>query len=195
MNTWQTCVSTLTFERVCRYPWGPTARGDGVNFAVFSRHTSRVRLELFDHPDDATSTSVMELDSARNRTGDVWHIWVAGIRPGQLYAYRVDGPHTNDSDCDSVSGFWQGLAEGREATVFPLEWGKMEDWRCLAEPDQLVFAGGIKENASLVRTLICEGPGFLGNEPGETQAAANENGISAAAAGLRSESFVGMKNR
>ncbi|HSJ80562.1 MAG TPA: hypothetical protein VK910_05040 [Thiobacillus sp.] len=35
----------------------------------------------------------MDLDPACNRTGDVWHVWVAGIRPGQLYAYRLDGPH------------------------------------------------------------------------------------------------------
>lgn len=29
----------------------------------------------------------------RNRTGDVWHVWVEGIRHGQLYANRVDGPY------------------------------------------------------------------------------------------------------
>jgi glycogen operon protein len=74
-------------------PLGTYARGEGVNFAFFSRHASRVRLELFDHPDDATATKVMDLDPARNRTGDVWHVWVEGIRPGQLYAYRVDGPY------------------------------------------------------------------------------------------------------
>lgn len=72
-------------------PLGASARGDGVNFALFSRHASRVRLELFDHPHDATAARVMELDPARHRTGDVWHVWVEGIRPGQLYAYRVDG--------------------------------------------------------------------------------------------------------
>jgi glycogen operon protein len=35
----------------------------------------------------------MDLDSAPNRTGDVWHVWVQGIGSGQLYAYRVDGPY------------------------------------------------------------------------------------------------------
>ena len=74
-------------------PLGTYARGEGVNFAFFSRHASRVRLELFDHPDDAAATRVIDLDPARNRTGDVWHVWIEGIRPGQLYAYRVDGPY------------------------------------------------------------------------------------------------------
>jgi isoamylase len=74
-------------------PLGVYANGEGVNFAFFSRHASRIRLELFDHPDDATAAKVIDLDPARNRTGDVWHVWVNGIRPGQLYAYRVDGPY------------------------------------------------------------------------------------------------------
>ena len=74
-------------------PLGVYAHGEGVNFAFFSRHASRVRLELFDHADDATAARVIDLDPVRNRTGDVWHVWVEGIRPGQLYAYRVDGPY------------------------------------------------------------------------------------------------------
>jgi len=67
--------------------------GDGVNFAIFSRNATRVRLELFSHPQDSVPARVMDLDSARNRTGDVWHVWVQGIGSGQLYAYRVDGPY------------------------------------------------------------------------------------------------------
>jgi isoamylase len=74
-------------------PLGTYARGEGVNFAFFSRHASRVRLELFDHPEDAAAARAIDLDPARNRTGDVWHVWIEGIRPGQLYAYRVDGPY------------------------------------------------------------------------------------------------------
>jgi glycogen operon protein len=48
---------------------------------------------LFDHPEDTVAARVIDLDSARNRTGDVWHVWVEGIGSGQLYAYRVDGPY------------------------------------------------------------------------------------------------------
>jgi isoamylase len=74
-------------------PFGTFESGEGVNFALFSRHASRVRLELFDRAVDAAPARIIDLDPARNRTGDVWHVWVAGIRPGQLYAYRVDGPY------------------------------------------------------------------------------------------------------
>jgi glycogen operon protein len=87
-------VSEQTDVRVgVPLPLGPYARGKGVNFAFLSRHASRVRLELFDHPEEATAARGIDLDPARNRTGDVWHVWIEGIRPGQLYAYRVDGPY------------------------------------------------------------------------------------------------------
>ena len=74
-------------------PLGTYERRGGVNFAIFSRYATRVRLELFDHPEDAAPGRTIDLDSRRNRTGDVWHVWVAGIGPGQLYAYRMDGPY------------------------------------------------------------------------------------------------------
>ena len=74
-------------------PMGTHEYGGGVNFAIFSRHATRVRLELFDHPMDAKSAMAIDLDPSRNRTGDVWHVWLKGIAPGQLYAYRVDGPY------------------------------------------------------------------------------------------------------
>jgi isoamylase len=72
---------------------GASKTGEGVNFVVFSRYATRVRLELFDHPEDATPARTIDLDPAQNRTGDLWHIRVKGIGPGQLYAYRVDGPY------------------------------------------------------------------------------------------------------
>ncbi|MBW4050064.1 MAG: glycogen debranching protein GlgX [Proteobacteria bacterium] len=74
-------------------PLGTQEMSGGINFSLFSRHATRVRLELFDHPEDAKAARIIELDPARHRTGDVWHVWVAGILPGQLYAYRVDGPY------------------------------------------------------------------------------------------------------
>ena len=94
LHEYVAAVSERTDVRVgVPLPLGAYARGAGVNFAFFSRHASRVRLELFDHSDDATAARVIDLNPARNRTGDVWHVWVEGICPGQLYAHRVDGPY------------------------------------------------------------------------------------------------------
>jgi len=45
--------------------------------------------------------------------------------------------------------------------------------------DSLVFAGGIGENSSVVRSRICEGLGFLGIQLDEAKNAAGEPVISA----------------
>jgi glycogen operon protein len=75
------------------YPLGARPRGEGVNFAVFSRHATGVRLDLFASAEDAAPTRCIVLDAARNKTGDIWHVWVAGIPPGQLYGFRLAGPY------------------------------------------------------------------------------------------------------
>lgn len=74
-------------------PFGAHQRAGGVNFALFSRHATRVRLELYGSPDAGSPTRVIDLDPARHRTGDVWHVWVPGITSGQLYGFRIDGPY------------------------------------------------------------------------------------------------------
>jgi glycogen operon protein len=67
--------------------------GDGVNFVLFSRHATAVRLEFYQHSRDSFPSRIVDLDPVRHRTGDVWHVWVRGVSAGQLYGYRVDGPY------------------------------------------------------------------------------------------------------
>jgi len=77
-------------------PFGAHRYGEGVNFALFSRHATRVLLELYESREASSPSRVIDLDPARHRTGDVWHVWVRGLAAGQLYAYRVDGPYQPD---------------------------------------------------------------------------------------------------
>ena len=73
-------------------PLGAHQRGTGINFSVFSRHATKVSLLLFGDPQDHAPTSTITLHHQSNRTGDIWHLWVEGVGPGSLYAWRVDGP-------------------------------------------------------------------------------------------------------
>ena len=72
------------------YPLGATWDGRGVNFAVFSEHATRVELCLFDSVDDRTEAVCIPL---RERTDFIWHCYLPGVKPGQFYGYRVDGPY------------------------------------------------------------------------------------------------------
>jgi len=67
--------------------------GDGVNFVLFSRHATRIRLELYQNAGDSSPSRIIDLDPARHRTGDIWHVWLRGISTGQLYGYRIEGPY------------------------------------------------------------------------------------------------------
>lgn len=67
-------------------PLGAHYNGNGVNFTFFSANAERVELCIFDAEGNET-----RLDMAA-RTGDIWHGFLPGARPGLRYGYRVHGP-------------------------------------------------------------------------------------------------------
>jgi isoamylase len=74
------------------FPLGATVVIGGVNFSVFSRQASRVELLLFDDAAAVHPARVIDLDARTHRTYHYWHVFVPGIGPGQVYAYRAIGP-------------------------------------------------------------------------------------------------------
>ena len=73
---------------------GTTVTAEGVYFTVFSRNAKKVFLDLYASPEDAAPYHTVELNPDTNKTGDLWHVFVEGLKPGDLYLYRVDGPFT-----------------------------------------------------------------------------------------------------
>jgi isoamylase len=69
---------------------GASYNGVGVNFALFSETATKVELCLFDNMNDAVPRETVELPEKRVH---VFHGFMPGIRPGQLYGYRVHGPY------------------------------------------------------------------------------------------------------
>src|ERR1700679_1635671 len=81
-------------------PLGASVVPGGVNFSVYSRSASAVELLLFDRDDNRQPSRVIPIDPVENRTYHYWHVFVPGLRQGQLYGYRVHGPR------DPASGLW-----------------------------------------------------------------------------------------
>ncbi|MBO6282167.1 MAG: glycogen debranching protein GlgX [Alphaproteobacteria bacterium] len=71
------------------YPLGATFDGKGVNFALFSAHAEQVELCLFNN-DGTKETGRYKLNINDN---NIWHIYLEGVKPGQVYGYRVYGPY------------------------------------------------------------------------------------------------------
>jgi isoamylase len=71
-------------------PIGATWDGEGVNFAIFSEHATNVQLCLFE---DEASAEPLAVINMPEQTDHIWHAYLPDVRPGALYAYRVDGPY------------------------------------------------------------------------------------------------------
>jgi isoamylase len=71
------------------FPLGATHYSDGVNFALFADNASAVELCLFDEAYGQVETVKIAITE---RTHQIWHVFLPGLKPGQLYGYRVHGP-------------------------------------------------------------------------------------------------------
>jgi glycogen operon protein len=70
-------------------PLGASWDGQGVHFAVYAGHAEEVQLCLFD-PGGREELQRLALPEC---TDGVWHGYLPGLSPGQLYGYRAHGPY------------------------------------------------------------------------------------------------------
>ena len=72
------------------YPLGATWDGKGVNFALYADNAIGVDLCLFESTNQDVESVKIRMTE---RTHQVWHVYLPGAKPGQLYGYRVHGPY------------------------------------------------------------------------------------------------------
>lgn len=72
------------------YPLGAMWDGNGVNFALYADNATGVDLCLFESTADEAEFKKIKFTE---RTHHIWHAYVEGVGPGQLYGYRVHGPY------------------------------------------------------------------------------------------------------
>jgi isoamylase len=75
-------------------PLGATWTGEGVNFALYAENAEGVELCLFNSIEDDIESLKIRI---KERSHNVWHTYIPGLRPGQLYAYRVYGKYDPES--------------------------------------------------------------------------------------------------
>ncbi len=71
------------------YPMGANLTPEGVNFAIYSEHAHEVYLLLFDKP-SGMPTDIIRIEE---KTKNIRHCFVHGIKADQLYAYKVTGDY------------------------------------------------------------------------------------------------------
>lgn len=97
-------IDLINIPHGTAFPLGATCYSEGVNFSLFSKHAEHVELWLFDRPEDATPSRILPMTSKENRTFYYWHIFVEGLKPGQLYGYKAFGKHNPEKGLRFDSG-------------------------------------------------------------------------------------------
>lgn len=69
------------------YPLGATWDGKGVNFALYASNATAIELCLYDTDNQETKIELKECSH------QIWHVYLHGVKPGQLYGYRAHGPY------------------------------------------------------------------------------------------------------
>jgi isoamylase len=99
------------------WPLGASYDGSGTNFCLFSQVADAVEVCLFDERGDEERYRLPEVDAY------CWHGYLAGVRPGQRYGFRVHGPYRpNDGlRCNPAKLLLDPYAKAVEGSV---TWGQ-----------------------------------------------------------------------
>ncbi len=137
---------------------GVRRRSGGVQFVVYSRSASAMRVLLYDGVGDAEPAEVIALDPAKDRWGDIWSIYVPGLQPGQLYHFQADGPwdpdrgQRFDGAARLVDPYARALAG--EFTIGPD--GRLRPPKCVVIDDSFDWQGDRHVRRGLADTVIYE---------------------------------------
>jgi len=108
--------STSSLRYAYQPPFGTTVQETGVQFSVFSRNATAMRLLLYNKPGDREPSETIDFDPQHDRLGDVWTTNVPGLSEGQLYHLQAAGPwepekgHRFDSSARLIDPYTGALA-------------------------------------------------------------------------------------
>jgi glycogen operon protein len=88
MNTPRDIMPAASLQRGRPWPLGAAVTPEGVNFAVFSAHATRIDLCLY----DPTGTHERARLPLPGHTDGIWHGLLRGAGEGTVYGFRAHGP-------------------------------------------------------------------------------------------------------
>jgi isoamylase len=146
------------FQFTHTLPYGAVIHDSGVQFVVYSRSATAMRLLLYDNVNDREPSDVVLFDRDSDRLGDIWSLYVPGIGPGQLYHFQADGPR------DPERGYW---FDGRARLIDPYakaltgcfqrsDDGVIRPPKCVVVDDYFDWEGDRHLRGDLSATIIYE---------------------------------------
>ncbi len=139
-------------------PFGAILHDGGVQFVVFSRSATAMRVLLYDRVTDADPTDIIDFDPENHRWGDVWSIFVPGLGAGQLYHFQADGPHDPDHGYrfDPQARLIDPYAKALAGEFMSAEGGVIRPPRCVVIDDHFDWQGDRHLRRPLSESVIYE---------------------------------------
>ena len=139
-------------------PYGAIIHDGGVQFVVFSRSATAMRVLLYDNVDDREPTEIVQFDADTDRWGDVWSVFVQGCQSGQLYHFQADGPYEPElgQRFDGTAQLIDPYARALAGNFLPSDDGIVRPPKCVVIDDVFDWQGDRHLRRSLSETIIYE---------------------------------------
>lgn len=139
-------------------PYGAIPNEEGVQFLVFSRNATAINVLLYDQVDDMEPSEVISFHPETDRWGDIWGLFVPGLKPGQLYHFQADGPfepsqgHRFNRNARLIDPYAKALAGHYQDA----EDGIVRPPKCVVVEDSFDWSGDRHIRHSMSETVIYE---------------------------------------
>ena len=139
-------------------PFGAIVRDGGVQFVVFSRSATAMRVLLYDRVSDPEPSAIIPFDRATDRWGDVWSVFVSGVGVGQLYHFQADGPFepAKGQRFDGRARLIDPFARALAGEFLPQSDGVLRPPKCVVIDDHFDWQGDRHLNYNLSESVIYE---------------------------------------
>jgi glycogen operon protein len=139
-------------------PYGAILHENGVQFVVFSRSATAMRLLLYAGVEDMEPEEIIEFDPQNDRWGDIWSVFVPGTSAGQLYHFQADGPHEPEKGqwFDPAARLIDPYAKALAGNFLPSPDGIIRPPKCVVVDDYFDWEGDRHIRRPISESVIYE---------------------------------------
>jgi glycogen operon protein len=139
-------------------PYGAVIRDGGVQFSVYSKSATAMRVLLYRHVHDREPHKLIEFNPATDRWGDIWSVFVPGLKAGHLYHFQADGPFdpAQGQRFNPQARLIDPYARALAGRFLPADDGVVRPPKCVVVDDAFDWQGDRHLKRPLSETIIYE---------------------------------------
>jgi isoamylase len=139
-------------------PYGAILHDNGVQFVVFSRSATAMRVLLYDKVSDREPSEIIVFNRETDRWGDIWSVFVPGLAAGQLYHLQADGPYdpARGQRFDRTARLIDPYSRALAGNFMTSDDGIIRPPKCVVVDEQFDWQGDRHLRRDLSETVIYE---------------------------------------